>query len=711
MARIDEMLGHVADEKLRRELADAVAELRRRKKFGLVYEEHIPETVLLGAETGIRVGAQVMRRRHPEDRTRYLVDEVAGDSATIRNAINKEQAKIADLLVVIPFGEPVYPVLRLSDDPIVRSPNKPFHTVINGENFHALQLLLFAYEGKVDLIYVDPPYNTGARDWKYNNDYVDRSDTWHHSKWLSMIEKRLRLAKRLLGPDGILVVTIDEHEVNNLGVLIREELFKELPQEAIQMVTIVNNPKGVTQDRFSRVEEYAFFVFLNGASVTSIGDDLLTLGADDLEKTADAEHSDQRPRWKGLLRSGTNARRADRKRMFYPVLIDESKGAVIDAGEPLAFEGAPNFKKKIKGLTPVWPIRRDGSLGNWGVGHTTLRQLISKGYVAVGGYDKKRNTWGLTYLSKEPQEQIAAGILEVRNFDKTRNVVDVVYTDPSAAGRRMKTVWHRTRHDAGTGGTDVISALLGERAFSFPKSLYAVRDTLAAALGDRPDALILDFFAGSGTTLHAAALLNSEDGGQRRCILVSNNEVSEEASRELTAAGFFVGDQQYEARGVCKAVTWPRVKAALSGRRPDGALVPGEHLGGRAYAEGFVENAVFFDLAYEDADAIEVGEKFADVLPSLWLAAGARGDPRRLDSNVDWSIPDVSCFAVLLDEDRFSDFSGAIAKMTAITHVWIVTDSEPAFARLSQNLPDRFSVGMLYRDYLHNFRINTETSR
>src|SRR5205807_1912373 len=133
------------------------------------------------------------------------------------------KAPLDELLVVRDFGDPVYPALVPVDE-VRRSDDRPYHAVISGENYHGLQALLYAYEGQVDCIYADPPYNTGARDWKYNNDYVDSSDTWRHSKWLSMMEKRLQLAKRLLKPDGVLVCTIDEHEVHHLGVLL-EQLF------------------------------------------------------------------------------------------------------------------------------------------------------------------------------------------------------------------------------------------------------------------------------------------------------------------------------------------------------------------------------------------------------------------------------------------------------------------------------------------------------
>jgi adenine-specific DNA-methyltransferase len=263
------------------------------------------------------------------------------------------------------------------------------------------------------------------------------------------------------------------------------------------------------------------------------------------------------------------------------------------------------------------------------------------------------------------------------------------------------------------GGTQLLSAFLGERdLFTFPKSVYAVRDCIEVAIGDRPHALVLDFFAGSGTTLHATALLNAEDGGRRQCILVTNNEVDEEQSIALNREGFFRGDERFEAAGIFEAVTRPRVRAALTGKRPDGTPVPGEYLGGRAHAEGFRENVAFFRLDYADADAVELGQSLQAILPVLWLVSGSRGDPSTIvaDNEV-MLLPEQSPFAVLLDEDRLKDFVAALCSRPDVTHVWLVTDSERAFARMREQVPgDRF-VGMLYRDYLRNFRINAAVAQ
>ncbi len=701
MARLDDLITQIADKALRQKLESALVDMKRRQRFGLVFEEHIPETSSL-LHFPVVPGATVQLRSDLEGANLYQVKSVNGrGKATMvaEGGTEEETAPVKDLMVVKRFGEPIFPALT-SVGSLQRGPaDKPHHAVINGENFHALQLLIYLYEGRIDCIYIDPPYNTGAKDWKYNNHYVDNKDVWKHSKWLSFMEKRLRLAKRLLKPDGVLIVTIDEHEVNHLGML----LEKVFPEAYRQMVTIVTNPKGVTQGRFSRVDEYAFFCFFGGSTTIGRGDDLLTPGIDE-EDLADENGDVRRPRWKGLLRSGTNARRQDRKKMFYPVLVDTKRGAVLGAGETLPFDEQPNFEKKISGLTPVWPVRKDGSLGNWGVGLITLRQLIAKGYVALGEYDPKRKTWALSYLSKEPQEQIQSGILEIVKHDEIRNVVDVCYTE--TATRRMKTVWHRSRHDAGVGGTDIIRDLLGGRAFSFPKSVYAVYDCLASVLRDRKEAIILDFFAGSGTTLHATAMLNANDDGKRQCILITNNEVEAEVATKLYKKAIFRGDPQYERNGIFEMVTRPRCEAVITGKRRDGTPAPGEHLDGRPYSEGFPENIEFFNVDYLDPDEVDLGTQFASILPSLWLAAGGIG-PRDGCLCEGFSMPEGSTYAVLFEEKGFRKLRKALEKRPEVTHAWIVTDSEDAFAEMRSALPRNLFASMLYRDYLRNFRINT----
>jgi adenine-specific DNA-methyltransferase len=285
-SELDVLLDKVEDPILRADIRSQVERLRAKRTFGLVFESHLPERVRL-PEHAIRPGVKVAYKDDP-DSPAYEVLSIADEVATIRKVRNPngsflsaaqaaevtdETSKVARLVVIADFGEPVFPGLRRLGS-VERGGDKPAHIVIKGENYHALEALQFTHAGKIDCIYVDPPYNSGARDWKYDNNYVDESDSYRHSKWLAFMERRLLLARKLLNPeDSVLIVTIDEKEYLRLGLLL-EQLF---PGNTIQVVTIVINPKGTARyNEFSRVEEYAFFVFVGSAKLQSSGSDMLT---------------------------------------------------------------------------------------------------------------------------------------------------------------------------------------------------------------------------------------------------------------------------------------------------------------------------------------------------------------------------------------------------------------------------------------------------
>jgi adenine-specific DNA-methyltransferase len=580
--------------------------------------------------------------------------------------------------------------------------------VINGENFHALSLLLFAYEGAVDCIYIDPPYNTGARDWLYSNDYVDSNDSWRHSKWLSFMDKRLKLAKRLLKPDGVLVVTIDEHEVHNLGVL----LGQIFPEYRRPMITIVINSAGNTQGGFYRVEEHAIFCFPEGIQPCQMPDDLLS-----------EESKQPRSLWGTHIRSGgIDDLPSKRPNMVYPVGIDPATGRITGCGPTLEDRikageipddrqaldlWVPDPNETVDGLPAQWPFSEDGSLGRWRNSKETLVQLAEEGFVRIRQNPRApgSNIWSISYITEGNRKKIGLGLIPVLGRDEIDG--SFLFGDI----RRPvipKTVWKRRLHDATNWGSPILRALVPNNGFNYPKSPYAVHDTLATIVLNRPDAVILDFFAGSGTTLHAVAMLNSEDGGRRRAILVTNNEVSEGEQTKLRARGQAPGDGEWEEMGIAKRVTVPRCRAVLTGLLADGSPVEGEYPDGTPFSEGFEENAAFFDLVYEDPDRIEIGERFNEILPTLWLAAGAVGDPNDLKAQQEWFLDDGSPFAVLLDEDRFTEFAKKIRIRKDITHVWLATDSTTAYARMRERLPKDRTVGMLYRDYLRNFRVNTQ---
>ena len=717
MARLDDLVAEIRDQQLRRKIEAALADLKRKQRFGLVFEEHVPETTDL-VRFPVTAGAIVHRRDDKNGDTAFRVISLNGrGKAVIEPLAGGAQETVAakNLLVVKRFGEPIYPALTSIGSVSRGGSDRPFHSVINGENFHALQLFVYLFEGKADCIYLDPPYNTGARDWKYNNQYVDSNDTWKHSKWLSFMEKRLRLAKRLLKPDGVLVVTIDEHEIFHLGMLL-ERVF---PEYLRHMVTIVVNPKGTGKLNFARVDEYAIFCVPNiGSSIITgipIGaaragsqpakplfdidaatDEQESLWDDeDAEEDEDAEVADEPlgafpfpaeeiDEWErrhARRRGGESSYRHQRPNQFYPIYVDADKGVVVRAGESLLpVEKKPSFAR-VNGLKPLWPIDKEGNHRCWRFIPATMQSLIDQKRVVMGKYNEEQDTWTLNIWERRP------------------------------SAKKLKTVWWETAHDAGTHGTTMLHKLLGRRdAFPFPKSVYAVADALAAVVRNRPDALIIDFFAGSGTTFHATCLLNEQYGGQRRCVLVTNNEVAAATAKKLQANGLFRGDAEYESHGIFEQATRPRCEAVVTGKRADGRRIDGAYIDGKAISLGFAENVEFFRIDYLDPDEVDLRTQFDAILPALWLAAGATGDREESASRKDFSLPKGGCYGVLFRESKFRQFKEALAKRPDVSHVWLVTDSEEAYAEMRSTLPRRIKTSMLYRDYLRNFRINTRHS-
>jgi len=835
MSAIHDLISQVSDPRLRERLLAEWKAASQGKKFGLVFEDHSPELLPL-PQACPRRGDLVSQRRgalkdvwqvksvkngvvicvKPKDET-HPSEPTRATAETVNFAVD-------EVMVVREFGEPIFPSL-VPVDAVANGPtDAPWHSLIGADNYHALQLLDYLYAGKVDCIYIDPPYNTGARDWKYNNDYVDGNDSWRHSKWLAFIEKRLKLAKRLLKPDtGVLIVTIDEHEVHHLGML----LEREFPEAYRQMVTIVITARGVAKQGLARVEEYAHFVYMGSAAAASTTDDLLSNDVQAKKKTP----------WASLLRRGTNAAPFNRPGLVYPILLNPDTSDIIGVGETVeAMIARGEFtRQQANSFDPprtkseAWPIRSDGSLGTWQVKPSKLLELKAKGFAKIGRFDEGRISWSVNYLKRGPLSEIERGELIITGYEWAGGPAILEYADQIDAVKRAKTVWHRTLHDAGTYGSGIIRSILGNRAFEFPKSLYAVKDTLLTIVSNNPTALIIDFFAGSGTTLNAVNLLNAADGGQRRCILVTNNEVSADEASALSARGLQLGDDHWESQGICRSVTWPRSKFTILGQRDDGTSLSGEYLTGktvekekvrdftqigffdpvtlntsakkkqvvalidglpqtlvkdqclfivsedhkasilfdpvaadgwlealdgqdhvtdfyivtptkkvfdglkaqindllgpflvpedekRPMSAGFQANLEYFKLDFLDKDRVTLKRAFREILPLLWLKAGAVGPRPKLARGEPEPVvfaPAGSNFVVLLEESRMARLMTVLKDQSDLSHVFIVTDSDESFKAMAAEVREavgRINPGLqvvqLYRDYLVNFMIN-----
>ena len=693
MAAINDLIAQIEDIALRERIAKEVDRLSKQKKFGLVFEEHLPECTPL-YDIPVKVGALVAKKAG-EVNDVYKVLGIEDNTAQCLHRESKETVKISveDLVTVAEFGEPIYPYLKPIDTVCNAPDSDLWHTLIEADNYHALQLLEYLYAGKVDCIYIDPPYNTGAKDWKYNNDYVDGADAYRHSKWLSFMQRRLKLAKKLLNPvDSVLIVTIDEKEYLHLGCLL-EEMF---PEAQIQMVSITINPSGaIRKNLFSRADEYAFFVILGDAHV--------------VQKKGDGDEIEVR--WWYLRRLEYGSRRGTVKggiAQFYPIYIDNETHKIIKIGKALPHTQDRHSVPDIEGATTVFPVRDDGIEMNWGVTGETLARLLEKKVIQVLPNKKSPyQPYTIKYLSENFEEKIASGRWAVKGYREDGSKI-VVETGGKLT--RATTVWSETSYDAKTYGTVLLKNIVGDARFSFPKSLYSVHDSLKYFVDEKPNALILDFFAGSGTTLQAVNLLNAEGGGHRRCIMVTNNEVSADEAKTLKDKGYQPGDAEWEKLGIAHYVTWPRTVCTIEGQDVNGNPLKGDYLGSEPpmhMSDGFKANAAFFKLGFLDPTAVSLGMRFSEMLPTLWLKTGAKGKCPELTGE---QVPDMlilpeNKFAVLINENTFADFAEKLAEHSEIQTVFLATDYEVNYQSMVKNL-NVTEAYQLYRDYLDHFRLN-----
>ncbi|NOU12625.1 MAG: site-specific DNA-methyltransferase [Methylococcaceae bacterium] len=702
MSRLTDLIAQTKarDPQLGADLDREFKALSSRLPFGLNFERHSPEAVEL-PQRPIRKGDKVHvlpergSLRKGDQRlwqVKAIHKSVSGKIADLElfGAVEVEAQTVLldDLVVVAEFRDIIYPGL-VSTGKVERGGDKPFHTVINGENYHVLKALTYTHRGKVDAIYIDPPYNTGAKDWKYNNDYVEGDDLYRHSKWLAMMERRLLVAKQLLNPaDSILIVTIDEKEYLRLGLLL-EQTF---PEGSVQMISSVINPKGTARaNEFSRIDEYIYFVTLGETKLTRWNRDMLT----------ERDYSqDQDVRWRGLARTGRKGLRPHNPGSWYPIYVNEDGTGIHSVGNTVPL-GVDNPIDSPEGTVVMWPPSSDGQQYSWSVVPETLRELISRGAVRIGRVDLARNSVPIYYLSFNQLQMIEEGLISVTGRSSDGSL-QIAYAE-GGRSTAPKTVWNMTSHDAGSHGTNIIRSLLPGRRFPFPKSLYAVEDALRFFIANKPEAVVLDFFAGSGTTAHAVMRQNRQDGGRRQCISVTNNEVAADEQKSLREQGLRPGDAEWEKHGICDYITKPRVRAAITGMTPNGEPIKGDYKFTDEFpmSDGFEENAEFFTLTYETPISVSHNRAFARVAPLLWLRAGSRG--RRIDKipEAGWAV--VDAYGLLVDVDCAAPFVQTVTHSQALTVAYIVTDDDRRFQSIARRLPESVEPVRLYESYLTNF--------
>ena len=659
-----------------KEIRRHIDALQSRQQFGLSFERHLPESVSLTGRP-ISVGDTV-RLLPPRGETvaestaTWIVTGISGPKggrvADLVDPRTKEEASraLVDLVFVADFRDPIYPGLVASSAPEERGGDTRFHTVINAENYHALESLLYTHKGAVDLIYIDPPYNTGGKaPWLYNDSFVDNDDNYRHSKWLAFMDRRLRVAKDILKSTGAIMVSIGDDEQHRLRMLM-DQIFgveNQVAQIAVEMST-TSGPKTTNAQQGTIVKnvEYVLIYRRTAAFDTEVRHTPLY---DAIEKW-DSHYS----LW--LNEDGTTESVYERMDEEPSVREDIERFRLV--GEKGKSKGKFVGAKGMDVLLAASPAAQDFILSHLdSIGRTDTPPVSGKDVTVPEERWVKHESEGRSYRLTRSRN---GTLLQIYTLDRNYRTAD------DSEGRFGRTV---IRGDLWRGFHSDMGNVSKEGGIAFnngKKPIRLIRQLIKWANNSR-DAVILDFFGGSGTTAHAVAAMNAEDGGRRQAIIVTNNEVNKISDGRMRKQGLRPGDADWEATGVFEAVTAPRL---------------------RNVAADVGANVAFFNLTYENPVLVELDMAFERIAPMLWMRAGSEG--RVIDQRSE-SFDVADTYAVLFSVDASRPFLAAVEKAGGLRVAYIVTDDETQYQAIAGQLPDGVESVRLYESYLRTFQINT----
>lgn len=417
---------------------------------------------------------------------------------------------------------------------ITTVPGQGYNFILEGDNLHALYLLRKTHLGKIDVIYIDPPYNTKNKDFIYDDKRIDSTDGFQHSKWLSFMAERLQIAGELLSKDGIMAISIGYHEVNNLMSLC-QEMFST---KSVVCVTVQTSSGNAVQNGFTYVQEYIVFITPPEFEPFEL----------------DSEKKEYSTPYHGMNLSGFN--QTQRPNQAYPIFVD-TDGKIVGCGKTLqeriddgSYTGDKadfpfDYNEAPEGTVAIWPITQRGDACVWRLIPEKLKQNWNLGYIKVVPNKKGKNKYTIQYLSGGIIEQIEDGELETYQPNKTIPTLEVIGFKTAASS--IPTIWSDNKFLTSAGSKD-IKTVMGQKVdFPFPKPVALIKEILRRT--SKPNGLVLDFFAGSGTTAQAVLELNCEDNGSRHFILCTNNE-----------------------NDICNAITYPRISTIISGKRANGSV-------------------------------------------------------------------------------------------------------------------------------------------
>lgn len=659
MAHVDNLIERIPDPHLRAQIAEEVAKLVEHKDFGLVFQRHLPEDLEVPG-TRPRRGDMVRLRADPEKQN-HVVLATKDERATIiavdaaKQTIEGSESATLDhdqLVVVKDFSVPIYPGLAPLGE-INRGGDKPTHIVIEGENYYALETLLYTHKRKVDLIYIDPPYNTGADDWIYNDRFVASTDSYRHSKWLSFMERRLLHAKELLKPSGVLIVAIGDDEHHRLRMLL-DDIFGE--SNFIANVAWQGGVSALAKHTGGGLD-YMLIYGADASRVASFQDpkpfapEMMALVSEAMKAGKTAEEAQR------ALAAFIKAKRSELSIGLARFNKVDELGRIYLEGDLANSLPRPNLRYPI--TNPETGRTYNPPPNGWAVGKATMERLIEERMIVFGS----GNVPARKRLLSEHLTSLPA---------------------PSFVRDRRASTLH-------------LQSILGDKRFPNPKDHEVVMRWIRMSCP--PDGCVVDFFAGSGTTAEAVMRLNADDGGTRTSISVTNNELSSKTASALRAAGLRPGDAEWESKGVFERVTRPRIETVVSGVRADGSV----------FSSGLEENVTFLKLTYEDENLIALGRRFDAVAPLLWMKAGGTGPVVRRRGDALWALPSGAIYGVLFAPSQAKAFAELIAVHDRVLrHIFVVTDSESEFQEAVGYLPPelRLETTRLYADYLRSFEIN-----
>lgn len=655
---LDRYLAEITDLVLRENLAREISGMQR--QFGLVFERHHPEGIRLPKHTvkrGSKVVISTVNGKAVKDSAFYRVHKLNRDESTallVDAEGNEAIHPIENLTVAKEFGDIGYPGLRKLSEIRNGEPDAPVHTVINGENYHALEALQYTHAGKVDMIYIDPPYNTGSDDWKYNDKYIDGNDGYRHSKWLSFMEKRLIIAKSLLKSTGVIFIHIGTDEHHRLRSLC-DQVFGE--SNFITSISRVQKTGNDAGRFFSPTLDHILVVAKNKEAA---GPFRAEPDAAYFSKFKEVEPDGSRYTTEGFYKSGLTSVRSPTNR--YWVECPDGSFAIPPGNvlPPTVADGAlikpESEKDKVWRWSSATYLREKNNL--------VFKEVKSSPLVDEHGQRSKWNVYTKQYMDAEKGLLPRDLITEYTNTQATKDLGNLGFA--------------------------------GEFPYSKPVGLLEH----LGRIFNKDDAVILDFFGGSGTTAEAVIRLNAEDGGTRQAILVTNNELSKADDIKLRRAGHKPGDDEYEALGVFHHVTKPRLETVVTGIRQDGST----------YSNGLAANIAFFELTYLDEPEIVTGRAFNDLAGLFWLKAGGVGGTVELTPGAKadgFAISESGRTAVLFTPGRAKALAEKLnATEHAISHLFIVTDSEAQGDEAATHFPGGITVERIYGSYLEAFQVN-----